>query len=102
MKVFVIQLLFIVLLSGCAAPSKIEKYRDYLNSSTNVEIYYDEVINKLGDPDVTKEFENDFVSSWSRTFNKKADIATTFGGEKLLITFDKNNKKLLKWDYKKW
>lgn len=95
-------LMLTLILTCCAHTSKILEYHNYLLDNNNIELYYQDIVTKLGEPEVYKEFEKDIVASWSSSYWGTATIASDLKGEKLMFTFDKATKKMLKWEYKNW
>lgn len=86
----------------CSQRSQIEKYNEFLQENGNKELFYNDVVLSLGEPEVYKEHKNDITVSWSNNYWGKSIVATDLKGEKLIFTFDKTTKKMLKWEFKKW
>jgi hypothetical protein len=82
--------------------SQIEKYHEFLQENGNKELFYDDIVLALGEPEVYKEHETDIAASWSRSYWGTATIAGDLKGEKLLFIFDKATKKMIKWEFKQW
>lgn len=100
---FLLLIVIALVFSRCAPElSNIKWYQNYLLENKSTVVYLDDVVVKLGDPDVLKEHENDIVASWTKSFSTRSPYgARDVGGEKLIITFDKN-KKMVTWDFKTW
>lgn len=110
--------LVIIILTSCSSSSVILQYRDYLSATNVSQVSYDDVVKKLGEPIVKKEFEKEIVASWidrnlippevrlaqDRYGNKWIEYydAGKIKGEKIMITFGKRSMKISDWKYKSW
>ena len=96
------------LLFACSStqyqPTILEKYIDELERTdiSKVSIYFNDVVEKLGEPATKSEHEKDFVAVWQESFLIKARIANDLGGRKLILYFDKTTKKLIDKQVKTW
>ena len=117
-RIILIVFLALIVEFSCTSPSVILQYRDYLNATDVSQVSYDQVVRRLGEPIVRKEFEKEIVASWidrnvippevqmaqDRYGNEwvKYYDAGNIKGEKVMITFDKNTMKIVDWKYKSW
>jgi hypothetical protein len=109
---------FALCIFSCSSPLVILQYRDFLSGTKASEISYDDVVQKLGDPIIKKEFEKEFVASWVDKESIPPELQLTedsFGdihvkyyeegkikGKKLIVTFDRTTKRITDWRYKDW
>ena len=111
MKIKLIKLLELfsfLFMIGCASSiyyeTPFDKYVKYLNTVNikTVEIYFSDVINRIGEPVIKNEHENDFSATWQQTYLRTARIADEYGGTKLILYFDKKTNRLIDKETKSW